>query len=77
MVLDAIAGVSPAEAVERLLRVPGFRAEVYAGGDPIVVPLHPIMTHMGRVQKPLHVVDAVAPDALPGVSRPRHGENLA
>lgn len=35
VVFDAIAGVSPAEAVERLLRVPGFRAEVYAAGDPI------------------------------------------
>lgn len=32
---------------------------------------------MGRVEESLHVVDAVAPDALPGVSRPRHGENLA
>ena len=39
--------------------------------------LHPIMAHMGRVEEPLHVVDAVAPDALPGVSRPRHGEDLA
>ena len=31
---------------------------------------------MGRVEESLHVVDAVAPDAFPGVSRPRHGQNL-
>ena len=35
MVLDTIPGISATEAVERLLRVAGFGAEVYAGGDPI------------------------------------------